>query len=128
MAYINTEDVARIRGALKVTFPNLKFGVRKSPGGHAVTVVIKEGDVDFDDIFKHEHLIGRSHAQINQYHLGMYGQHEPLLSKIVDIIKTAPSKQWYDRSNAMVDYFDTAFYFNLSVGEYEAPYKLKELA
>ena len=128
MAYINAEDCARIRGALKVTFPNMKFAVRKSSGSHAVEVTIKEGNVDFTDIYKHSHLIGRDHVQVNQYHLDMYGEHQPLFAKIVDIIKTAPAKQWYDRSDAMVDYFDTAFYFNVSVGEYDAPYKLKELA
>ena len=30
---------------------------------------------------------------------------------------------WYDRSNVTVDYFETAFYYNISVGSWDKPYK-----
>ena len=126
MAYINTEDVALIRKTLKAELPEFKFAVRKEASGLAVNVAIVEGKTDFSPLFKHEHLIGRSHAQINPYHLYQYGEFEPLFEKIVTIIKTAPNNQWYDRSDAMVDYFDTAYYFHLNVGNWDKPYKLKE--
>lgn len=124
MAYISTEDVARIRNTLKTSFPNLKFGVRKSSGGLSVDVTIKAGTVDFSDLYRSDSWMGTGYAQINQYHLHNYGDHRELFEKIVDVIKTAPSRQWYDRSDAMVDYFDTAFYFHLNVGEFNKPYKL----
>ena len=93
MSYISTEDVKKIRVALKNEFgKKLKFGVRKSAGGHSVGVTIKSGTVDFSD-------------------------------KIVEIIKTAPSKKWYNNSDAMIDYFDVAFYFDLNVGDWDNPYK-----
>jgi hypothetical protein len=47
-----------------------------------------------------------------------------MLLKVMDIIKTAPTDKWYDRSDAMTDYFDTAFYIHLSIGSYNAPYAL----
>jgi hypothetical protein len=124
MAYINANDVAQIRKELKEKFPKFKFGVRKGAGSLSVDVTIKSGPADFVE------PSGRGYIQVNQYHLGNYGPHEKFLSEIVNIIKTAPSRGegfhkgdvWYDRSDAMTDYFDTAFYFHINVGSWNKPY------
>ena len=124
MAYINAQDVAQIRKELKEKFPKFKFGVRKGAGSLSVGVTIKSGPADFVD------PNGRGYIQINQYHLGNYGPHEKFLRKLVDIVKTAPSRGegfrkgegWYDRSDAMTDYFDTAYYFDINVGAWNKPY------
>ena len=124
MAYIKTEEVREIRNALKEEFgPDLKFGVKKQHYS-SVTVTIKKGNVDFSDIMRES---DRS-ISVNQYHLGQYGRHAMLFDSIVDVIKKAPGKaeggrEWYDESDAMVDYFNTAFYFNLEVGNYSKPYE-----
>ena len=121
MSYISTEDVKKIRVALKNEFgKKLKFGVRKSAGGHSVSVTIKSGTVDFSDIMRNNTY---DQVQVNQYHLQNYGVHKSLFEKIVEIIKTAPSKKWYNNSDAMIDYFDVAFYFDLNVGDWDNPYK-----
>jgi len=126
MAYMNSADVAAIRKELKDTFPKFKFGVRKD-NSMAVRVTIKSGPTDFSDI-----MAGRKYAQINGYHLCNYGQHTEFLSKIQDIIKTAPMRGegyrkqgWYDNSDAMTDYFDTAYYIDISIGQYDQPYEVK---
>ncbi|SFP01942.1 hypothetical protein [Hydrogenimonas thermophila] len=31
---------------------------------------------------------------------------------------------WYDRSDSMTDYFETAFYYDIDVGSWDKPYKL----
>ena len=124
MAYINAQDVAQIRKELKEKFPKFKFGVRKGAGSLSVGVTIKSGPADFVD------PNGRGYIQINQYHLGNYGPHEKFLRELVDIVKTAPSRGegfrkgegWYDRSDAMTDYFDTAYYFDINVGAWNKPY------
>jgi hypothetical protein len=124
MAYINAQDVAQIRKELKEKFPKFKFGVRKGAGSLSVGVTIKSGPADFVD------PNGRGYIQINQYHLGNYGPHEKFLREVVDIVKTAPSRGegfrkgegWYDRSDAMTDYFDTAYYFDIHVGAWNKPY------
>ena len=122
MSYISTEDVKKIRVALKNEFgKKLKFGVRKSSGGHSVNVTIKSGTVDFSDIMRNNNFYDQ--VQVNQYHLQNYGVHKSLFEKIVEIIKTAPSNKWYDNSDAMIDYFDVAFYFDLNVGDWNNPYK-----
>ena len=121
MSYISTEDVKKIRVALKNEFgKKLKFAVRKSAGGHSVGVTIKSGTVDFSDIMRNNTY---DQVQVNHYHLQNYGVHKSLFEKIVEIIKTAPSKEWYNNSDAMIDYFDVAFYFDLNVGDWNNPYK-----
>jgi len=125
MAYIRTNEVKEIRETLKEEFgPELKFGVKKESGGIAVKVTIKKGNIDFSDIMRE----GDQSVAINQYHLGQYGSHAMLFDSIVDIIKKAPGKaengrEWYDESDAMTDYFNTAFYFNLEVGSWNKPYE-----
>ncbi len=120
MSYISTEDVKKIRVALKNEFgKKLKFGVRKSPSHHSVSVTIKSGTVDFSDIMRNTY----DQVQVNHYHLQNYGVHQSLFEKIVEIIKTAPSKKWYNNSDAMIDYFDVAFYFDLNVGDWDKPYE-----
>lgn len=122
MAYITAQEVKAIREELKAEFKGFKFGVRKGAGGHSVDVTIKQGPVDFTDIF-HE----PGYAQINQHWLERTGVHKSMFEKMFDIIKTAPAKveggrAWYNNSDAMVDYFDTAYYMNLSVGSWNTPY------
>jgi hypothetical protein len=33
-------------------------------------------------------------------------------------------KDYYDRSDAMTDYFDTAYYTNINLGKWDKPYEL----
>lgn len=117
---MNKENATLIRNALKVAFPNIKFAVRKDT--HSIHVTIASSDIDFSDLDKEGVWGVKGYAQINQFHLHQYGRHETLLAKIVDIIKTAPADQWYDRSDSMSDYFDTAFYIHLNVGAWDKPY------
>jgi hypothetical protein len=124
MAYITTEETKEIRKALKEAFPGWKFSVRREHHS-SVRVTILEGPEDFSDI-----LLGRPAMSINHYWLDKYGRHESFFQQIIDIIKDAPAKApngraWYDRSDAMVDYFDIAFYIDLYLGSWEKPYKIR---
>ena len=108
MAYISTKEVAAIRGQLKEKFKGLKFSVRKHHHS-SVTVTIKAGNVDFSDL-----LDDNGYAQTNQYWLNRMGKHEHLFEEIYKVIKTAPAsvegvREWFDDSDAMSDYFHTAF-------------------
>ena len=126
MAYISKEDVKAIRDELKATFPEFKFGVRKASGSMAVDVTVKQGPTDFSDILRNQH---GDYAQINPYHPNRYGEHSKFFEKIIEIIKTAPMKGegynkqgWYDKSDAMVDYFNTAYFMHVNLGTYNKPY------
>ena len=125
MAYIGANEVKAIREELKARFPNMKFGARKGSGSLSVDVTIKSGDRDFSDIFTH----GDGYCQINQYHTYHYGEHKAFIDEVIDIIKTAPAKAggraWFDESDAMTDYFHTAYYIHLNIGEWNKPYTCK---
>ena len=125
MAYINAKDVQAIRKELKENFKDFKFSVTKSHSS-SVNVTILSGPVDFSDITDES-----GYAQINQYWLDRTGDHKAMFEKMIDIIKTAPmrgdgyNKQgWFDKSDAMTDYFHTAYYFNVNVGKWSQPYQL----
>lgn len=124
MAYINTNEVKAIRQGLKKEFGNeIKFSVRKCPGSYSVSVSIMESSViDFS----------QERSEINHYQIETRYKNEPVklevFKKVIEIIKTAPGSieggtEWYDSSNSMIDYFDIAFYFNISVGSYKKEYK-----
>ena len=134
MAYIKTNEVAEIRKALKEKFgKSLKFSVRRQHYS-SVDVSIVSGDVDFydgsmDSTDKYNGQVHKfdGHSQINEYHTHFYGKHEQLFTDIVKIMKTAPAlaeggRAWYDNSDAMTDYFDTAYYTHVSVGKWNKPY------
>ena len=137
MAYISTNEVKEVRKALKEKFgKNLKFSVTRDHHS-SVSVSIMEGNIDFFDgsmdmTDKYSGRVQRfdGHAQINHYHTHFYGKHEQLFNDIKDICHTAPAKAeggraYYDNSDAMIDYFDTAFYVHINVGKWNKPYTLK---
>jgi hypothetical protein len=118
VAYITAEETRQIRNKLKEELPNLKFSVSKGSGNYSVNVSILKGDIDFRNL-----KLSSSHGiNINQYHLDQYGEHEEVLEKIMNIIKTAPDRKWFDHSNSQIDYFCTAYYIDLSVGNWKKPY------
>ena len=114
MAYISKEETAAIRKELKAAFPDFKFSVRIQTLS-AVNVTIKKSPVDFSN-----YLGDRSSANVSEYHhKNMTDEQIDIFRKIFNIIKTAPAKvsgsEWYDNSDAMTDYIDTAYYYYLSV-------------
>lgn len=126
MAYITKEEVKVIRDNLKKSFPEIKFSVRKNAYSSTVYVVIKESPYNFE-------LNGKDYRDVNQYHYDTHmdgrdydenivkaHNHRNLLRKIFAII----SAEHWDKSDAMTDYFNCAFYYYLSIGEYTKPYRI----
>lgn len=136
MAYIGAAEVKAIREGLKARFPNFKFGCRKGSGSLSVEVTVKQGPVDF--IGNYNETVStrpggfrggsaaERHLQINQFWFQEHftGDAQTTIAEILRIIKTAPNRKWYDRSDVQSDYFDTAYYIHLSVGEWNQPYAL----
>ena len=125
MAYISATDVAAIRTELKQAFPTWKFAVRKGSGSLSVDVVIKAGTISFAENLE------RGHAQVNQYWIDSHWtdfEAREALKKINEIMHNAPGraggKVFFDESDAMTDYFHTAFYTHLSIGAWDQPYQL----
>ena len=140
MAYISTEDVRHIRNTLKKELPQYKFSVVRDHTS-SVTIALMKGpafkDYEYFDRYTHETKIGtlnEDHHQINQYHLeDFYGkENAKVLDKIHSIALTAPAnnggKEWYNNSDAMIDYFDTAYYVHIEVGKWNKQYEIVENA
>jgi hypothetical protein len=128
MARINAEEVKNIREALKAELPEFKFSVTKT-GNSGVTIVILSGCCDFvnDCIDKEPRLIeklkvGGAVIDKNSLNSQWKGKTLEVLTKIV---KIARSQGWYDNSDYLTDYFDTAYYIWLYVGSYNKPYIYK---
>ena len=125
MAYISATEVKAIREELKKEFPKYRFSVRKGSGGLSAEVSITKGPKGLMETVG-ETYQGAGYQQINHYHTNMYGEYQGLFDKIVKIVKTAPAKVgrgWYDNSDIMTDYFDTAFYIHIQVGRYGKGYQ-----
>lgn len=132
-AYASADLTKRIREDLKKAFPNLKFSVSKSSGSLGVDVILVKGDIDFsdihDDIPYHKRSWERwndpkptwkGDIQLNQYHLDSYNpKYTELFEKILRIIR---GEDWYDDSDAMTDYFNTAYYIHWGIGKWKKPY------
>jgi hypothetical protein len=113
MAYITTQEVKNVRELLKATFPKFKFSVS---GGNSLElkVAIMSGPEDFSEV-----LDDWKSVDVNQYHLYQYGKFEKLFAKMFKVMK---SQNWFDKSDAMTDYFHCAYYLNLSIGKWNKPY------
>ena len=130
MAYITAADVAAIRKELKEAFPKWKFSARKGSGSLSVDVTILKGTVDFSENFK-DSFNSRRHCQVNPYWIDSHWTNleaRAALNKINEIMHNAPGRadvlrKFYDRSDAMTDYFDTAFYTHLSIGAWDKDYE-----
>jgi len=121
MAYITAKDVKAIREELKAQFPKWKFSVRKGSGSLSVDVSILQGTCAFE---------GKDYAQVNQYWIDSHwtdAEDKMALEKINEIMHNAPGRQdpsrkFFDHSDAMTDYFHTAFYTHLSIGQWDKRY------
>ena len=131
MAYMNQSKKAVIQKNLKPILA--KYGVKGSlrvRNGHAITLTLRSGSVDFvadmkgevhnkevnkDEIRKHYNFM------INQY---WFTEHYngTALQFIDEVNKAMKSADWYDRSDIQTDYFDTAYYYDIVVGAWDAPY------
>ena len=124
MAYISKEDVQAIRAELKAQFPKWKFSVRKGSGSLSVDVNIMQGTCAFE---------GKEYAQVNNYWIKDHWQDaddQAALLKIDEIMHNAPGRAggrvYFDESDAMTDYFHTAFYTHLSIGQWDKKYVVVE--
>ena len=141
MAFISAEDVKHIRNELKKELPQYKFSVVRDHHS-SVTISLMKGaafkDHEYFDRYAQETKVGNlsdgEHHQINQHWLEeFYGkENAKVLDKIHIIAKTAPAKNggkvWYNDSDAMIDYFDIAYYIHINVGKWNKQYEIVEAA
>ena len=133
MAYMNQERKAKIATALKPILA--KYGMKGTlrTRQHAITLTLRQGPIDFigdlnesrngrlgvskDEMRKHYEL------QVNQYWIDEHytGVSLEFLKQVNEAMQAA---DYYDRSDAQIDYFDTAYYYDINVGSWNKPYAL----
>ena len=116
MAYMNQDKKAKIAAKMKPVLK--KYGLKGSLSVHnhsSITLTLKSGPIDF----------GGDHVQVNPYWLDDHYKDRPkALAALKEIKQAMLAADWYDRSDAQVDYFDTAYYYNINVGRWNKPYEV----
>ena len=79
----------------------------------SINCTIQSGPMDF----------GTDYEQVNLYWIDDHysGPIAALLNECRDALQAAG---YYDRSDAQIDYFDTAYYMHLNIGAWDKPYKI----
>jgi hypothetical protein len=114
MAYISQDDKKTLAPGIKAVLK--KFGMKGTIAidNHSSLVVnVSKGPIDF----------GRDRIQVNQYTIdrSYEGPAREFLNELVVAMK---GDKWYDRSDAMTDYFDTAYYLSIRIGKWSKPYEI----
>jgi hypothetical protein len=133
MAYMNQEK-KQIQAALKPILA--KYGMKgslKVRNHHAITLTLRSGPIDFiGDLNENRNgILGvakdkmreRYELQVNQYWIDEH--YTGVSLEFLKQVKTAmQAADYYDRSDAQIDYFDTAYYYDINVGSWNKPYTL----
>lgn len=136
MAYMNQERKATITNALKPILA--KYGIKGSlsvRNHSSIVLTLKSGKIDF--IANSNRVCGNDFYQVARGfrpNTGGYDQVNPYwfqdhydgLAKkfLTEAFKALKSAGWYDRSDAMTDYFDTAYYVDINIGKWNKPYEV----
>ena len=80
--------------------------VAKKMSNDQVNYIRKNQSIDVNPYWFQEHFTGKAKAFLTETFTAM------------------KSADWYDRSDAQVDYFDTAYYCDVNVGNWNKPYQV----
>lgn len=134
MAWMNQERKSQLAPAIKAVLK--KYGIKGSisVNNHStLAVTLREGELD---------LIGeanrwnrdyarrtgqRFHPVVDYYQANPYKDaaefSDPAIANFFrELTAAMRGNLWYDRSDAMTDYFDTAYYLSIDVGKWNKPY------
>lgn len=121
MAYVSAEMTKAVRAALKAKFSDMKFSVRKNAHSSTLYITILSSKVDLTD-----DLQGARYNEINHYRVENYNHSKLYKEILAEMFKATASvgSAYYDDSDSMTDYFNCAYYYSLSVGDYDKPYEV----
>lgn len=133
MAYMNQTKKATIADNVKPILK--KYGVKASFAvrNHSTIVVnIKSGALDFignyndaqrNKSYGADPRLTKDFLDVNPYWYqeNFTGEVKSFLDELFVAVKSA---DWFDKSDAMTDYFHTAYYFDINVGKWNKPYEL----
>lgn len=140
MAYMNQEKKAKIAAAIKPLLKKYNLKGSLSVNNHSTIVLtLKSGSIDFIENYistdanvphgnkmkadQIEYIRKDKRIDVNPY---WFQDHFSGVAKkaLADIFVAMKSAGWYDKSDAQVDYFDTAYYVDVNIGKWQKPYEL----
>ena len=131
MAYMNQEKKQKIQAALKPILAQYGMkGTLKVRNYHAITLTLRSGPIDFiADLVAGRHAVPKDEMRkryeiaVNQYWIDEHytGVSLEFLKQVKQAMMAA---DYYDNSDAQIDYFDTAYYYDIVIGSWDRPYTL----
>jgi hypothetical protein len=140
MAYVSQDRKAKIVAAVKPILK--KYGIKATfavRNHSTISLNIKSGPIDFVENYigtdmnkvaankmspdMIAYLRKNQAIDVNPYWFQDHfsGVAKKFLSEVMPAMKSA---DWYDRSDAQIDYFDTAYYVDINIGKWNKPYKV----
>jgi hypothetical protein len=140
MAYMNQEKKAKIAPAVKAVLAKYKVkGTLAVRNRMTLVLNIKSGAIDFIENYietdinsnhankmsqeKQDYIRNKSALDVNPY---WYTEHftGKTVKFLEEIFAALKGEDWYDNTDAQIDYFDTAYYVDVHVGQWDKPYLL----
>jgi hypothetical protein len=132
MAYMNQEKKAIINAALDKVLKARGFKYSLRVDNHmSIVCTIQSGPVEFIGNFKDKNgdkFVNLPARELNNLQVNLYWLEDHFSGQTLEILKECSqalrAAGYYDRSDAMTDYFDTAYYMHLNIGAWDKPYKI----
>jgi hypothetical protein len=137
MAYMNQERKAKITKMLKPILAKYKVKGSLSVRNHSTIVLtLKSGAIDFignsnrvcgNDFYQVQRGFKPTTSGYDQINPYWFQDHYDGDAKafLTEAMKALKSADWYDESNAMIDYFNIAYYVDINIGKWNKPYILE---
>ena len=134
MAYMNQERKQKIAQTLKPILAKYKVKGSLSVRNHSTIVLtLKSGAIDFignsnrvcgNDFYQVQRGFKPTTSGYDQVNPYWFQDHYDGDAKafLTEAFKALKSADWYDESNAMIDYFNIAYYVDVNIGKWNAPY------
>jgi len=134
MAYMNQERKAKITKMLKPILAKYKVKGSLSVRNHSTIVLtLKSGAIDFignsnrvcgNDFYQVQRGFKPTTSGYDQVNPYWFQDHYDGDAKafLTEAFKALKSADWYDESNAMIDYFNIAYYVDINIGKWDSPY------
>jgi len=138
MAYIGQEEKKQLAPAIKKVLAKYNTKGTIAIKHHSTLVVnISASEIDLCEVYYQMKLNDRYHTQreniekVDHFDLNRYyfaDKAKKLGFKkagnfIDELVTAMKGSRWFDDSNAMTDYFHTAYYLDINVGKYNKPFK-----
>jgi len=134
MAWMNQERKAQLAPDIKAVFAKYNVKGSISVNNHSTLVVtVKSGNLDFIGEANRwnreyaERTGQRFHPVTGYYQANPYKGAAEFADKTIaaffkELTAAMRGDLWYDYSDIMTDYFDTAYYLHINIGRWDKPY------